>query len=334
MLHTADKDTKKLRVVRRMPKVFLLLLLPFIRFLVPLPRYQSNIMQTNKYLIANDTDLQWGLTVSTVGYEEIGRNEPYPTTGHADGYYFHIDKGRILNEYQMLYIVEGSGTFSSAHLKNVSIKAGDIFFLFPREWHSYHPQPQTGWKSYWIGFKGENMDKRVACGFLSPAKAIYHVGYSADIIRLYELAQDTANREQAYSQQMLAGIVNHLIGLVYSLERNMFFNKDSAQVELITKARLKIRQNLQTDITIQDIATELGVSYSTLRKLFKAYTGFPPALYQQELRLQRAMELLSSSEMSVKEIAYLLNFDSSGYFSTKFKKKTGVTPKEFREKIR
>ena len=65
-------------------------------------------MQISKYLVVNNKDAQWGLTVSTVGYEEIGPDDPYPTRGHADGYYFDLSKGRVLNEYQLLYITGAS----------------------------------------------------------------------------------------------------------------------------------------------------------------------------------------------------------------------------------
>ena len=69
-------------------------------------------MQTSKYLVANMRDAQWGLTVSTVGHEEIQAGDPYPTQGHADGYYFDTRKGRELNEYQLLYQPEGEGNTS------------------------------------------------------------------------------------------------------------------------------------------------------------------------------------------------------------------------------
>lgn len=285
-------------------------------------------MQTSKYLVANDRDALWGLTVSTVGFEEIAPGDSYPTKGHADGYYFDVNKGRILNEYQMLYQPEGEGVFSSRHVKNMPIKAGDLFLLFPGEWHSYHPT--KGWKSYWIGFKGKNVDDRVKAGFLSPEKPIYHVGYSGDIIKLYEEAYKTAAEEAAYSQQTMAGIVNHLIGLMYSLQRNIILNKDREHVEMINHARQLIREALEEDLTIQQIAEEMGVSYSNFRKLFKEFTGISPAMYQQDLRLQRAKEMLSATDLSIKEIAYRLNFESPDYFSSKFKIKTGLKPSEFR----
>lgn len=289
-------------------------------------------MQKSKYLIANDLDLKWGLTVSTVGYDELGPGDPYPTRGHADGYYFEVDEGRELNEYQLLYLVEGEGTFTSTHHKPVRIKEGDLFLLFPGEWHSYHPNPDTGWKSYWIGFKGKNMDDRIAAGFLKPDKPIYHVGFSSEIVRLYNSAYEAAMKEEAYHQQLLAGIVNNLIGMMYSLERNIEFSKNYGHVNMINRARLRIREAIESSLTIQQIAEELGVSYSNFRKLFKEYTGLSPAAYQQDLKLQRAKEMLSATNMSVKEIAYRLNFDSPDYFSAKFKIKTGHKPSDMRKK--
>ena len=289
-------------------------------------------MQKSKYLLANDRDLLWGLTVSTIGREEILPGDPYPTRGHADGYYFNIEKGRILNEYQLLYNPEGEGIFESAHCKKTVIKPGDMFLLFPGEWHTYHPNPHTGWKSYWIGFKGRNMDDRVKAGFLSPEKPIYHIGYSSDIEHLYRTAYEVAIEEAAYSQQAMAGIVNHLIGLMYSLERNMELSKNQQQVDMISKARLMIRESLESDLTIQHIAEDLGVSYSNFRKLFKEYTGLSPATYQQELRLLRAKEMLTTTDYSIKEIAYRLNFESPDYFSAKFKAKMGFKPSEIKMK--
>ena len=287
-------------------------------------------MQISKYLVVNPRDVQWGLTVSTVGYEEIGVADTYPTRGHADGYYFDIDKGRVLNEYQLLYITEGEGIFNSAHAKDIPLKAGDLFLLFPGEWHTYHPTGKNGWKSYWIGFKGKNVDDRVKAGFLSVYKPIYQVGFNADIIRLYEEAYKRAQEEAPYSQQILAGIVNHLVGLMYALERSMELSKDHTRVDMINLARLRIRESLEVDLTIQQVAEELGVSYSNFRKLFKEFTGISPALYQQDLRLQRAKELLATTTLSIKEIAYRLRFDSPDYFSSKFKIKTGKKPSEFR----
>ena len=287
-------------------------------------------MQISKYLLANERDALWGLTVSTVGYEEIQPGDDYPTRGHADGYYFNLDRGRELNEYQLLYLTEGEGVFHSTTVREAPLREGDLWLLFPGEWHSYHPNPRKGWKSYWIGFKGRNMDDRVRAGFLSPQKPIYHVGFSDSIVRLYKQAYDAAIEEAAYSQQLMAGMVNLLIGMMYSKERNIQLSRNQAHVDLISRARLRIREALESPLTIQQVAEEMGISYSNFRKLFKEHTGISPAIYQQDLRLQRAKEMLSTTDISVKEIAYRLNFESPDYFSAKFKAKTGRRPSELR----
>jgi len=288
-------------------------------------------MQTSKYMLASERDALWGLTVTTIGYEEIGSGDSYPTRGHADGYYFELQKGRTLAEYQLLYITEGEGIFHSSTVAKATLREGDFFLLFPGEWHSYHPTGQRGWKCFWIGFKGHNMDDRVRANFLSPSKPIYHVGYSADIVSLYRKAYEAAQEEAAYSQQLMAGIVNHLIGTMYSLERNIELkSRNQTHVDMINKARLRIRESLETPLTIQQVADEMGVSYSNFRKLFKEHTGLSPAIYQQELKLQRAKELLTTTSLSIKQIAYQLNFESPDYFSAKFKAKTGRKPSELR----
>ena len=287
-------------------------------------------MQDSKYLVATERDAQWGLVVNTVGYDEVGPDEPYPTKGHGDGYYFDVERGRTLDEYQMLYLVEGEGVFSSKHAKNIQIKAGDIFLLFPGEWHTYHPVQVETWKSYWIGYKGRNMDDRLKYNFLSLEKPVYHVGFSNDIVHLYKLAIETAKEEPVHCQQILAGIVNNLLGLMYSLERKMELSRKGGYVDMINKARLRIREGVEEKITVQEIAAELGSSYSNFRKLFKEYTGQSPARYFINMKIHRAKEMLRGTSASIKEISIILHFETPEYFATLFKSRTGMSPSAFR----
>lgn len=288
-------------------------------------------MKPIKYIIENEHDLLWGLSINTVGYEMIDKGEKYPTNEHLDSYYFSPEKGRVLQEYQLIYISEGEGILQTQSIEKTPIKAGTMFLLFPNEWHTYHPDPATGWKQYWIGFKGINIDLRVTNGFLCKNEPIFHVGINEEIVHLYRQAIEVAEHENAYFQQMLAGITNHLLGLMYSLNRNNQFNKNKHLVIQIDRARIFMHEKIESSLSIQDIAEEIGMSYSSFRKLFKEYTGLSPASYFQDIKLQRAKELLCHTQISVKEIAYSLNFDSPDYFSTQFKKKTGKRPRDFRE---
>ena len=91
-----------------------------------------------------------------------------------------------------------------------------------------------------------------------------------------------------------------------------------------------MHEDLEKPVSVQDIANKLGMSYSSFRKYFKDYSGVSPSRYLQDIRLQHAKALLRTTELSIKEIAYRLHFETSDYFSSLFHKKTGLSPSEFR----
>ena len=96
---------------------------------------------------------------------------------------FNPEHGRILaDEYQLLYIVEGKGVLQTRAAGNFRVGGGDMFMLFPGEWHSYMPDESTGWNEYWIGFQGINVDNRVEAGFFSVEKPLCHIGYNDVVI--------------------------------------------------------------------------------------------------------------------------------------------------------
>lgn len=288
-------------------------------------------MKPISYIVENERDQLWGLAIKCVGYEKIGKGEKYPTDRHLAAYDFSPSIGRVLQEYQIVYITEGEGTFQSASVPETKITHGTMFLLFPGEWHTYKPDPKIGWSQMWIGFKGVNMEMRTANGFLSKNSPIFNVGVHEDVIKLFMEAITVAEQERAHYQIMLAGIVNHLLGVMYTYDRNEYFNKNEEMVNRINKARMIMLDKIESTVTIQEIAQELGMSYSSFRKQFKEYTGLSPASYFQDIKLQRAVELLRYTNMTIKEIAYLLNFESPDYFSTQFKKKMGKRPRDIRE---
>src|SRR4051812_32212368 len=97
-----------------------------------------------KYLPVSRIDENWGLYVLNAGFNETGAHEPYPSTSHPSHHYFSWEKGRVLNEYQLLYITKGEGLFESDSCAEQVVKEGTILMLFPGEWHRYKPNGQTG----------------------------------------------------------------------------------------------------------------------------------------------------------------------------------------------
>jgi AraC-like DNA-binding protein len=285
-----------------------------------------------KYLIVNEQDLSWGLTVDTVGFQQISPNSAYPPNNHPKRFLFSTDKGRIIDEYQLLYISKGKGSFISESSKTQLVKEGDLFLLFPEEWHNYKPDNQTGWNVYWIGFNGMTIDNQVVNGFFNKQKPVFKVGINNEIEELYKRAIRIAIEQKSGFQQILAGIVNYLLGLTYSWDKNQFL--DNLQVtNQINKAKIIISGNLITGIKAADIAKQLNMSYSGFRRIFKEYTGLAPVQYIKELRNQKEKEFLTNTTFSCKEIAIKMGYNNQEYFFTTFKQKTGMTPVQYREFI-
>ncbi len=287
----------------------------------------------HKYIVANNIDELWGLFITTIGFQLTPPNVHYPSKDHPSAYWFDPKVGRTLYEYQLIYVTKGEGVFQSEHCAPLQVCAGNIIMLFPNEWHTYRPNEKSGWEVYWVGFNGSNIDRLLDNGFFSKTQPVLDIGFNESLIGLYRQGIEVANYQRTAFQPMLAGIVQQMIGSVFYIDKNNSF-RDKDVVIKIDHARALIRENIATDKTLEEIASQLNMSYSWFRRLFKQYTGFAPAQYQLEIKIQKAKELLTSTAMPIKEIAYELNFETTGYFITFFKSKIGVSPNVYRDKVR
>jgi len=282
-----------------------------------------------KYLIVNDKDRKFGLSVNTVGFQCIQPNTPYPLSEHPSGYFFNAQKGRVLREYQLVYITKGKGVISFDKNTEKQVSKGQLFIIFPEQWHTYKPCSETGWNEYYIGFEGPVFESIIKNSFISRENQILDVGLNEELVNLYARAIEIAETEKKASQQYLAGIVMHILGIVLFVTENKIFEAgDIAQK--IEQAKIIMNENVFKDVDPEELAERLNFSYSWFRKVFKDYTGYAPAKYFQELKLRKAKHLLVSTSHSVKEIAYMLDYNSTEHFFSLFKKLTGYTPMEYR----
>ncbi|NLI59872.1 MAG: AraC family transcriptional regulator [Clostridiales bacterium] len=95
-----------------------------------------------------------------------------------------------------------------------------------------------------------------------------------------------------------------------------------------------IEKNYKKDIGITDIADYLGFSYSHVRKIFKDKTGRNIVDFINSLRITEAKNLLTNSDLCIKELALLVGYNNDQTFTRIFKKLEGVTPGEYRVKTK
>jgi len=281
-----------------------------------------------KYLPIGKKDENWGLCVLNAGCAHIAPNSNYPPHMHPEDYDFKWKTGRVLNEYQLIYVTAGSGWFESDG-GEYAVVAGTIILLFPGERHRYRPSGATGWDEYWIGFKGKIMDDLVGRNFFSPNHPCIHLGINEHAFNLFNLIIEGSKREEEGYQAQISGATLHLLGTIHAGNRGNLI-EDQKQLDIICKARLLFVSNINNEFSPEQAAKELMIGYSNFRKLFKTYTGISPGQYYIQLKIEKAKKLLCNPAIPVKEIAYELRFESHFYFSKLFKEKTGLTPTAFR----
>lgn len=283
-----------------------------------------------KYLCVSEEDANWGLYVLYVGYTSVAAHAQYPQEYYPSHHYFTWKSGRILDEYQILYITRGEGYFESDSYKQ-KITAGTIIILFPGEKHRYIPDPDIGWDEYWIGIRGSIIDNHVHHKFFNRENPCINIGVNEKVVDLFNLIIDKTRGKNKEDQPMMSGVALHLLGILYYMVKQK--SQESEQKDLImNQARDLFNSNVSKDFSPKMAAEQLKIGYSLFRKLFKNYTGLSPGQYFIQVKIEKAKNLLENQSLSIKEIAYDLKFDSCFYFSKLFKQKTGMSPTIYRKK--
>jgi two-component system response regulator YesN len=99
---------------------------------------------------------------------------------------------------------------------------------------------------------------------------------------------------------------------------------------VIETAQAYIQENYARDISLDDVSKAVNISPYYFSKIFKEGTGEGFVEYLTNIRIEKAKELLSTTEYSMREICSMCGYSDPNYFSRSFKKKIGVTPTEYK----
>ncbi len=284
-----------------------------------------------KYINPTSFDKDWGIYVTSIGYSKVKPHDHYPTQRHPQSHQLTWNRGRILNDYYIIFISRGKGLFGSSTLsKPVDIVEGTSFFLYPGIWHRYKPNPKEGWEEYWVGFNGFYVEKLMAKVFYDRQNPFVYLGLNKEILILFKNLIENVQASATGFPQHIAGVTLQILGLIKNIALHHEYGNDPVS-KLIAKAKFIMQDSLEDALDMEKLSKELPMGYSAFRKAFKRITGESPNQYHLNLRLERAKYYLTTTILNINEIAVQTGFDSVFYFSKLFKKKIGVSPKYFRK---
>lgn len=226
-------------------------------------------------------------------------------------------------QYGFVYVLSGEGEYRFTTGEKIGVKKGDVLFLFPNA--SYYIMVEKSFGHYTVNF-----DIHEDSSAFGTDSAPFRFLRTENTERL-EVAFTNLVRTW---EQKNGGYEMRAIGHLYELAALFFFdpagNAHNTAYRLL-HAKEHIDRHFSREITLEHLASISNMSITNFRREWKRVYGNSPMQYRDNLRIYYAKEYLASGYYSVLKVAEKCGFSDVSYFVRFFKKKTGMTPNEFKK---
>jgi AraC-like DNA-binding protein len=234
--------------------------------------------------------------------------------------------GRV--DVHILYIVRGSCHVVLSGGETI-VPAGRFILFRPGERQEYFFEADSGSFSYYIHFTGRDAEAvlrslglwDITVGIAPNSRELEWL--FSQMIREYSLSQ-------AAHETVSGGLLLSILGLLargVELSRSQIDEKKQMRVQ---RAIERMYADMDKKLSIEALARECNYSVGYFSHLFRAVTGVSAHAYMCRLRIERAKNMLDSTDLSVLEIALAVGCEDQNYFSRFFKEQTGLSPTAYR----
>ena len=258
-------------------------------------------------------------------YYTIGlkRNVPYKIYYGQQEYDFDEGLMTFVSPNQMISLKDNPNVGASAALK----PSGWLLFLHPD--FIWNTSLAKSIKS--CDFFGYAINEAL---FLSEKEELMMIDILKKIENEYQSNMDK------FSQKIIVSQIELLLNYAERFYERQFLTRKKPNHQLLEKVELLLTnyfQNTQLNDngvpTVEHISNELHISANYLSNSLKSLTGMSTQQHIHEKLIEKAKEQLSSSQKSISEIAYALGFEYPSSFNKLFKRKTEMSPLEFRKRF-
>ena len=234
------------------------------------------------------------------------------------------------------YIVEGRG-YLNVNGENYAATTGDVYILRKNTTHTYWSDAKSPWVKIFFNIRGSLAEKILDEYQLGePGRVVLEAdGLEQDFRDMLEDLQDsTVGQTERFDRAVLKFL--EIIIKLTNMQRAAGTRKDnlmSVEKEMNTLIEY-ITMNPRRIVSNQELADVIFRSKDYVIKRFFANFGVTPYDYQIQQKMFSARNMLANMNLSVKEIASALGYDDQHYFSYMFKKRCGMSPTQYRKKIR
>lgn len=256
------------------------------------------------------------------------------------GYYPHAmhhyrERPCGVGQYILIYCLKGCGWYA-ADGQRYDVRAGQWFVIPSGVPHAYASDNDDPWTIYWVHFTGDDASA-YGDGCMTPTEI--KAGPSsriADRNALFEEMFAALGDSRSIESLLYASSLLHayLASFRY-LKAFRRCNPDQNNIDgndIVGMAVRYMSENLERKLTLADICRFTGYGQSQVSLLFRNKTGQSPLNYFNKLKMQRACELLETTDMKINQICSKVGIDDCYYFSRLFTKTIGVAPRCYRQR--
>lgn len=241
--------------------------------------------------------------------------------------------GRI--DYQLLYIASGKAHFFFDGKEEI-VSAGHMVLYRPKEVQKYVYYGTDHTEVYWVHFTGSNVKNILRKYGMSDSTRVFYSGVSLEYQNIFlQMIHELQICKEDY-QELLTLLLNQLFILIH---RQLGLNAERKTISSIQKNEVDLaityfNENYNQDISIEKYAASRHMSTCWFIRSFKQFTGVTPMQYILSVRISNAQSLLEETEYNITEIGNIVGYENPLYFSRIFKKQRGLSPSEYRKRIR
>ncbi|MDC7233651.1 MAG: AraC family transcriptional regulator [Spirochaetales bacterium] len=250
-------------------------------------------------------------------------------TGYFEKAAGHGIRRDALDEYIFLYCTGGKGILETGG-RTHSIQKGDLAVCFSGYPHAYFADSSDPWSIYWLHFKGAGVPSLLLTLGLTEESPVLSDDVRGDLIQSFLKIAASFRRGYGFTNLYQSAVFTHDLFSTLLAQRS-FCQKQNACLWDLESILEYMYDNIERRLTLEDIAQEAGTSRYHFIRRFKEATGSSPMMYFNQLKIQKACELLDTTSLSIKEISAVLSFNTPYYFSEAFKRIVGSSPEHYRK---
>lgn len=239
--------------------------------------------------------------------------------------------GKDTRDYYLIhYITKGCGLYQTADCK-YQLKEGDGFLILPGSTIVHTADKKDPWDVCWIAFFGKKVPSLLKEAGLDENHLIFH--YDKDdflescIKNIY--SESRTNKNILYINAYFYLFLGKL-----AEEYHLHHHHDSPEVVQFSHfddAMIYIRRNIRHQISVTHLANYLRLDTSQVYRIFKKNTGKSPQQIICDMRIEKACEFLSKTDLPIREISEWMDYEYPSHFTKQFKATMHMSPSDYRK---